>query len=218
MLKAQQNNDAERIIAISQNIIYYFILIEVNKEEKERQILIQDEDLLKSFADTIKICLNPKILHNKGVSQANFRQSANNYRIAIEILQISNLSLSALKNILSEYCRNAMLLTVWGLLRIEDKIIKNYAFVWTSNYIRNFEGFDSNKALGLYLTLIRGLESLSQGDYEIGALIKKALNILIPYWDARSRTSANSSTSWIDWSLKAVHEENNEPNKLVRFW
>ena len=118
MLKAQQSNDAERIIAISQNIIYYFILIEVNREEKDRQILIQDEDLLRSFADTIKICLNPKILHNKGVSQANFRQSANNYRIAIEILQISNLSLSALKNILSEYCRNAMLLTVWGLLRI----------------------------------------------------------------------------------------------------
>jgi hypothetical protein len=48
-----------------------------------------------------------------------------------------------------------MLLTVWGLLRIEDKIIKNYAFVWTSNYIRVFEGFDHTRALGLYLTLIR---------------------------------------------------------------
>jgi hypothetical protein len=58
-----------------------------------------------------------------------------------------------------------MLLTVWGLLRIEDKIIKNYAFVWTSNYIRVFEGFDHTRALGLYLTLIRGLESLSQGDF-----------------------------------------------------
>jgi hypothetical protein len=45
-------------------------------------------------------------------------------------------------------------------------------------------------------------------------LIKKALNILIPYWDTKARTA----TSWIDWSLKAVHEENNEPNKLVRFW
>ena len=107
-----------------------------------------------------------------------------------------------------------MILTVWGLLRIEDKIIKNYAFVWASNYIRTFDGFDSNKALGLYLTLIRSLESLSQSDYEIGALIKKALNILIPYWDTRQKTA----NSWIDWSLKAVHEENNEPSKLVRFW
>ena len=50
-----------------------------------------------------------------------------------------------------------MILTIWGLLRIEDKIIKNYAFVWASNYIRTFDGFDANKALGLYLTLIRSL-------------------------------------------------------------
>ncbi len=81
------------------------------------------------------------------------------------MLQISNLALSAIKNVLNENYRSSMLLTIWGLLRIEDKIIKNYAFVWASNYIRTFEGFDSNKALGLYLTLIRGLESLSQGDY-----------------------------------------------------
>lgn len=157
---------------------------------------------MKSLAETIKICLNPRLLHNKGFSGVSFRQSANNYRIAIEMLQISNLALSAIRNVLNETDRNAMILTIWGLLRIEDKIIKNYAFVWASNYIRTFEGFDANKALGLYLTLIRSLESLSQGDYEIGALIKKALNILIPYWDTRQRTQ----TSWIDWSLKAVHE------------
>lgn len=87
-----------------------------------------------------------------------------------------------------------MLLTVWGLLRIEDKIIKNYAFVWTSNYIRIFEGFDHTRALGLYLTLIRGLESLSQGDFQIGALIKKSLNILIPYWDNKP---PSSNGNWI---------------------
>jgi hypothetical protein len=46
------------------------------------------------------------------------RQAASTYRIAIEVLQISNLSLTALKNILSEANRNTMLLTVWGLLRI----------------------------------------------------------------------------------------------------
>jgi len=87
---------------------------------------------------------------------------------------------------------------------MEDKIIKNYAFVWTSNYIRTFDNFDSNKSLGLYLTLIRALESLAHGDYEIGALIKKALNIMIPYWD--SRGPPTGPTSWIDWSLKAVHD------------
>jgi len=43
---------------------------------------------------------------------------------------------------------------------------------------------------------------LSQGDFEIGALIKKSLNILIPYWDNKP-PSANGN--WIEWSLKAVH-------------
>jgi hypothetical protein len=103
------------------------------------------------------MCLNPRLLHNKNLSGPNFRQSANNYRIAIEVLQISNLALTAIKHLLNETFRNLMILTIWGLLRIEDKIIKNYAFVWASNYIRTFEGFDTNKALGLYLTLIRGL-------------------------------------------------------------
>jgi hypothetical protein len=202
MLKNPQNHDAEKVIAVSQNIIYHFILIEVNAPEDKRYILIDNDEILKGLTETIKICLNPKNLHNKGVSAATLKQSANSYRIAIEVLQITNLSLGALKGILSEPYRNGMLLTVWGLLRIEDKIIKYYSFVWTSNYIRTFDGFDPNKALGLYLTLIRGLESLSQGDYEIGALIKKALNILIPYWD----TKARGTNSWIEWSLKAVQE------------
>lgn len=73
---------------------------------------------MKNFAETIKICLNPRNLHNKTLTQANMRQAASTYRIAIEVLQISNLSLTALKNILSEANRNTMLLTVWGLLRI----------------------------------------------------------------------------------------------------
>ncbi len=31
ILKNPQNNDAERVLSISQNIVYYLILIEVNK-------------------------------------------------------------------------------------------------------------------------------------------------------------------------------------------
>lgn len=34
------------------------------------------------------------------------------------MLQISNLALSAIKNVLNETYRNAMILTIWGLLRI----------------------------------------------------------------------------------------------------
>lgn len=112
--------------------------------------------------------------------------------------------MKALKNLLSEADRSAMLCVVWGLLRIEDKIIRNYAFVWTSNYISYFDGLGQSKALGLYLILIRALEGLGHGDYEIGALIKKALNILIPYWDAKSKDPNNTlqqngqnGNSWI---------------------
>ena len=112
---------------------------------------------------------------------------------------------------LVEVYRNIVLPIVWGLLRSEDKMIKFYAFVWTSNYIRIFDGFDQPKALGLYLTLIRSLEGLNSSDYEIGALIKKALNVLIPYWDSQPvlESQGRQNNSWIDWSLKAVHEENN---------
>ena len=149
---------------------------------------------MKAIAQTIKLCLNPRNLYIKGNPNSSPKQISYTYRVAIEVLQITNLMLGAYKDIIPETYRNNMLLTVWGLLRIQDKIIKNYAFVWTSNYIRVFEGFDHTRALGLYLTLIRGLESLSQGDFEIGALIKKSLNILIPYWDNKP-PSANGN--WI---------------------
>ena len=52
------------------------------------------------LTDSIKYCLNPRNFYNRSLSQASFRQSANNYRIAIEILQLSNLALTALKEIL----------------------------------------------------------------------------------------------------------------------
>jgi hypothetical protein len=79
-----------------------------------------------------------------------------------------------------------------------------------------------SKALGLYLILIRALEGTQPGDNEIGILIKKALNILIPYWDAKSKdqpqqTSQNGN-NWIEMSLRAVHDESNEPTRLVKFW
>ena len=60
---------------------------------------------------------------------------------------------------------------------------------------------------------------MGHGDYEIGALIRKALNILIPYWDSRPKDVVNSGTNnWIELSLRAVHDENSEPTRLVRFW
>lgn len=43
MMRGAQNGDSEKLIAISQNIIYYFVLIEVNKVEGDRQILVNDD-------------------------------------------------------------------------------------------------------------------------------------------------------------------------------
>lgn len=53
---------------------------------------------MSKLTDTIKLCLNPRVLHNKSLTGPSFKQSANNYRIAIEVLQISNLALSSIKN------------------------------------------------------------------------------------------------------------------------
>jgi hypothetical protein len=64
------------------------------------------------------MCLNPRNLHNRGFTNTSSKLNSSNYRIAIEVLQISNLMLGAYKNFLSEINRNSMLLTVWGLLRI----------------------------------------------------------------------------------------------------
>lgn len=204
------NRDTDRILAISQHIIYEFVLLEIAMEPEQRSILVNDEEVIKAILETIKTNLSPRLLHNR---------NSNIYREAIEILQISNLAMSALRTLIQDRERNDLLLNVWGLLRIEDKIIKHYAFVWTSNYIRYFDGLGQSKTLGLYLILIRALESLGHGDYEIGALIRKALNILIPYWDSRPREIVtNNSNNWIELSLRAVHDDTTEPTRLVRFW
>lgn len=93
---------------------------------------------MKAIAETIRLCLNSRNLFIKGNPNSSPKQISYTYRVAIEVLQITNLMLDSYKDIIPEAYRNNMLLTVWGLLRIEDKIIKNYAFVWTSNYIRVF--------------------------------------------------------------------------------
>ena len=42
MMRGSQSGDCEKIIAISQNVIYPFVLIEVNMEPEERQLLKED--------------------------------------------------------------------------------------------------------------------------------------------------------------------------------
>ena len=102
-------------------------------------------------------------------------------------------------------------------------MLKNYAFICTSNFIRIFNIDETNKVLSIYLTLLKGLEALTQYDYEVGALNKKALNILIPYWSEHQNdepapgVSDESNMTWITWTLRMLHEDVNEPFRLVRF-
>ena len=105
------NRDTDRVLAISQNIIYEFVLIEIAPEMKpeDRSILVNDEEVIKAILETIKNNLSPRLLHNR---------NSNIYREAIEILQISNLAMCALKNLVQDKDRNDLLLNVWGLLRI----------------------------------------------------------------------------------------------------
>ena len=61
-------------------------------EQENRSILIKDDEIIKSIVDTIKFNLSPKLLFNR---------NPNTFREAIEILQISNLMMRALKNLLN---------------------------------------------------------------------------------------------------------------------
>ena len=108
--------DTEKILAISKNIIYEFILIEINALPEERSILVSDDEIMQEIIETVKVNLNPRVLHSNYSS--NLDRNANNYREAIEILQITNLAMSAMKDTITESDKSAMLLNVWGLLRL----------------------------------------------------------------------------------------------------
>ena len=70
----ENNRDTDRILAISQHVIYEFVLIEISLEREERSILIEDEEVIKAVLETIKNNLSPKLLHHR---------NANIYREAI---------------------------------------------------------------------------------------------------------------------------------------
>lgn len=102
----------------------------------------------------MKHALNSRTLQSRQGGNAD--RSSNNYRVAIEVLQLSSFVISPLKQELTEHKRD-LLGIIWTLLKVEDKMLKNYAFICTSNFIRIFNIEESNKVLSIYLTLLRGL-------------------------------------------------------------
>ena len=108
--------------------------------------------------------------------------------------------------------KKELLTIIWALLKADDKMLKNYAFICTSNFLRIFDiadggKGDNSKVLTIYLTLLKGMEALTQYDYELGALNRKALNILIPYWsEKRYEEPEPQEQTWIGWTLRILHE------------
>jgi hypothetical protein len=119
--------------------IIYPLLMKSNEMGQTKEIFIpdrpEDPDPIKSFIDLMKHALNLRQLHNR--QGGNTDRSSNNYRVAIEVLQLSSFVISPLKNELADYKRE-LLSIIWALLKVEDKMLKNYAFICTSNFIRIF--------------------------------------------------------------------------------
>lgn len=81
--------------------------------------------------------------------------------MAIEVLQLSSFIIRSLQRQLAEHKR-PLLTIIWALLKADDKMLKNYAFICTSNFIRVFDIGDGNRAdngrvLTIYLTLLKNM-------------------------------------------------------------
>lgn len=50
ILKTQQIGDVEKILAISQNIIYHLVIYEVGTPQEQRAIITNDEEMMKAIA------------------------------------------------------------------------------------------------------------------------------------------------------------------------
>lgn len=56
--------------------------------------------MMRTISETIKLCLNPRNLYIKGNTHLPQKQISYNYRVGIEVLQITNLMLGAYKEII----------------------------------------------------------------------------------------------------------------------
>lgn len=123
-------------------------------------LISQDGGIIEAFIDLLKETLSVKQLQAR---------NPYNYRVAIEVLQLSSFIIRSLQHQLSDYKR-PLLPIIWALLKADDKMLKNYAFICISNFIRIFdigEGgrTDNGRVLTIYLTLLKGMEALTQNDF-----------------------------------------------------
>lgn len=164
-LKLMERKDValETKIEASSQIVYPLVIAAARRGEIH---LVVDAQAIKQYVQL--------------VCTINMLRSSAHSRLDIEILQLSSLLMTFLKNEFNEYKKN-FLQSGWNFLKCsDDKILKYFAYIFTSKFIKIF-GIPVDMVLQIYVALLKGQEEMGSQDYEITALSKKALNILIPY-------------------------------------
>jgi hypothetical protein len=138
-------------------------------------------------------------------------------QMSIETMQLLSLLICVLREGIEEIKKD-VLNRAQHFSKAGDKLLKHYSYIVYCNFIKHIglhEANESQKFMALYVNLFKQLDSLHNFEHEIGALNKKALSILIPYW---AEKNTNDEMSWLDITARTIVEDNHESNKLVRFW
>ena len=138
----------------------------INSYKKGELNEVINNEAIKNFTDFIRYI--------------NGQRAYSHSRLDIEILQLSSLLMTFMTDQFQEH-KKSLLQFGWHFLKIlDDKILKHFAYIFTCKFIKIF-GIPDDMVLQIYVALLKGQEEMGQHDYEISALSKKALNILIPF-------------------------------------
>jgi hypothetical protein len=135
----------------------------------------------------------------------------------------------------------------WYMLKTEDKILKNIAYVFVTKFIVTIGLPDTQKVIQVYVSLLKSQEYMNQHDHEVKYLSRKALDILMPYLPNLKSANINNEkgtmqiessgeghldnssgianvsneNDWIRWTTKIFNEESCSIDNnfaLGRFW
>jgi len=93
--------------------------------------------------------------YSEMVRTINNMRSSSHSRLDIEILQLSSLLMTFLKDEFNEY-KKSFLQSGWNFLKCsDDKILKYFAYIFTSKFIKIF-GIPIEMVLQIYVALLKG--------------------------------------------------------------
>ncbi|KAL4497765.1 hypothetical protein ABPG72_000520 [Tetrahymena utriculariae] len=195
----EKKEKVETIINISYHIIYP-MLVHSNKLGQVPQI-VDKKKQIEFFDKQFKI---PKLMFPY-------------YRLEMEILQLSTLLLSYLRQDVIQY-KKEFIRFGWKYMKCEEKLLKHISYVYTCQFITLF-GMPEEMIFSIYASLINRKQDdiVVQQENEIGSLIKKALNFLIPF--LAQNNSQNKYNDWVKWTTNIFSDDSNQKHAiLIRFW